>query len=84
MAFIISLMLAELGNIYAYSSLPAQTEQAKISDSIDLLKNVQNGLTFLDAINMSDDAMLNDFMLFVGNFTQQKGYNTIVQSNGDS
>jgi len=81
MAFVIAMMLGELGNVYTYSQLPAQTEQTKISDSIDLLKNVQNELTFLDTINESDDAMLNDFILFVGNFTQQKNYNTTIQSD---
>ncbi len=75
-AFIVSLMLAELGNIYTYSQLPAQTEQTKISDAIDLLKNVQNELAFLDMINESDTGMHSDFELFVGNFTLQKSYNT--------
>ena len=76
MAFVIAMMLGELGNVYTYSQLPAQTEQTKISDSIDLLKNIQNEFAFIDSINESDTGMQSDFELFVGNFTLQKSYNT--------
>ena len=75
-AFIVSLMLAELGNIYTYSNLPAQTEQTKVSDSIDLLKNIQNEIAMISSINNSDTGMQSDFEQFVSNFTMQKDYNT--------
>ena len=70
------MMLGELGNIYTYSNLPAQTEQTKISDSIDLLKNIQNEIAFVSSMNGSDAGTQSDFELFVSNFTLQKDYNT--------
>lgn len=76
MAFVIAMMLGELGNVYTYSNLPAQTEQTKISDSIDLLKNIQNEIALINSINESDTGMRSDFEMFVSNFTLQKDYNT--------
>jgi len=76
MAFVIAMMLGELGNVYTYSQLPAQTEQTKISDSIDLLKNIQNEIALINSINQSDTGMRSDFEQFVSNFTLQKDYNT--------
>ena len=68
------MMLAELGNIYTYSNLPSQTEQVKISETVDILRNIQNEFNFTDSINESDTNMLADFSLFVGNLSLQKGY----------
>lgn len=76
MAFVIAMMLGELGNVYTYSQLPAQTEQTKLSDSIDLLKNIQNEIAFVNSINNSDTGAQSDFEQFVSNFTLQKDYNT--------
>jgi len=77
-AFVIALMIAELGNIYTYSNLPAQTAQTKVSDSADMLKNVQNEIYYVAAIN---DAALLDFVRFLGNFSGQRGYNISYVSN---
>jgi len=77
-AFVIAVMIAELGNIYTYSNLPAQTAQTKVSDSIDMLKNVQNEIYYVDAIN---DAALLDFVRFLSNFSVQRGYNISYVSN---
>ena len=76
MAFVIAMMLGELGNVYTYSQLPAQTEQTKISDTIDTLKNIQNEIAFIDSTNTTDTATHTDFEMFVSNFTLQRDYNT--------
>ncbi len=81
MAFVIAMMLGELGNVYTYSQLPAQTEQTKISDSIDLLKNIQNEIAFISSISSSDTGAQTDFEQFVSNFTLQKDYNTTFTTN---
>ncbi len=81
MAFVIAMMLGELGNVYTYSQLPAQTEQTKTSDSIDLLKNIQNEIAFINGINNSDINSQTDFEQFVSNFTMQKDYNTTFVTN---
>jgi len=73
-AFIICMMLAELGNIYTYSDLPSKTEQTKIDEGVDIVRNIQNEINFTDSVNESDDGMLVDFILYVGNFSLQKNY----------
>ena len=67
-------MLAELGNIYVYSNLPAQAQQTKTSDTLDLLKNLQNEIIFIDSISNNNEAMFSDFIWFMGNFSGQKNY----------
>ena len=77
-AFIIAVMIAELGNIYTYSNLPAQTAQVKVSDSIDMLKNAQNEVHYVLAVNESS---ILDFVRFLGNFSIQRGYIISYTSN---
>lgn len=79
-AFMIAVMLAELGNLHAYSALPSQTEQAKTSNLMDMAKNIQNEVIYVSSINSSDSSAMDDFMLFVGNFTLHRSY-TINYSN---
>ena len=80
MAFMIAVMLAELGNLYTYSALPTQTEQTKISDLVGIAKNIQNEVIYVSSINASDNSTMDDFMLFVGNFTLQRSYTTNYSS----
>jgi DNA repair photolyase len=73
-AFIISIMLSQLGNLYTYSNLPIQTEQTKISNTIDILKNIQNEIGFLYTITPFDSNVISDFELYAGNFSAERSY----------
>jgi hypothetical protein len=75
-AFIISTMIAELGNIYTYSNLPLQTEQTKVSNTIDILKNIQNEIGFLYTIVPWDIRTISDFKQYIGNFSAERSYVT--------
>lgn len=75
-AFIISTMIAELGNIYTYSNLPLQTEQTKVSNTIDILKNIQNEIGFLYTIVPWNMNTIADFRLYVSNFSSERSYVT--------
>ena len=73
-AFIISTMIAQLGNIYTYSNLPLQTEQAKVSNTIDILKNIQNEVGFLYTIAPFNLNRISDFRQYIGNFSAERSY----------
>jgi hypothetical protein len=73
-AFIIATLLSQLGNIYTYSNLPLQTEQTKISNTVDILKNIQNEIGFLYTVAPFDLSTISDFRQYIGNFTAQKSY----------
>jgi len=75
-AFIIALLLSQLGNIYTYSNLPLQTEQSKTSATIEILKNIQNEVSFTYSIMGTYPDAIADFRMFVGNFTEQRSYTT--------
>jgi len=79
-AFVIALALAELGSLYTYSSLTSQTGEAKIADTLYLLKNFQNELQFIATVNSSDISMFMDFTQFVSNFSGVRGFITTVNS----
>ena len=75
-AFIIALLLSQLGNIYTYSNLPLQTEQSKTSATIEILKNIQNEVSFTYSIMGTYPDAIADFRMFVSNFTEQRSYTT--------
>jgi uncharacterized membrane protein YjdF len=82
-AFMIAVMISMLGNIYTYSSLPGQTIQLKTSDTLDVLRNVQNELTYVIGISGSTVQTFSDFILFVNSSSRQKGYN-VTYTTGSS
>ncbi len=75
-AFIIAVLLSQLGNIYTYSNLPLQTQQSRTSATIDILKNIQNEVGFTYSIMETYPEAIADFRMFIGNFTEQRSYTT--------